>query len=231
MKKNVLFLMTILLLAVVTATGIMTAYLVDMKKTEEEVIVGKVDVEVDVFFEKYDDSGTLITYDENLDYSIPVAGQGTFTKFGVCKVNISDRNDIQFIENFRVDVKVYSDVDTYFRVAPYEQLTLTYDVNGMTREVATTQKEYMKFNYDPQSLFYDSRMYDGFLYCTEKVKRSDESTPMTLNLIGDYFEGQSFGVYESRYNLQIGFIIEAVQAIGGPQNSWGLAETPWGSQW
>lgn len=228
MKKQYLIILLIILLI---TTGTIVAFILDTNDKSDELIIGDVNVDLEAYFEKYNDQNELIKYTENLDYVANVVNEGSFTKQGVIKINISNRDDIQFIENFRVNIKIYSNVDTYFRIAPYEQLTLTYEVGGKTREVATTQKNYIGFNYDPNGKFFDNRIYDGFFYCKEKVKKINDDTPLILSFIGNYFEDKSFGVYEDRYSLQIGFIIEAVQALDGPQNNWGLSNTPWNTDW
>lgn len=228
MKKQYLIILLIILLI---TTGTIVAFILDTNDKSDELIIGDVNVDLEAYFEKYNDQNELIKYTENLDYVANVVNEGSFTKQGVIKINISNRDDIQFIENFRVNIKIYSNVDTYFRIAPYEQLTLTYEVGGKTREVATTQKNYIGFNYDPNGKFFDNRIYDGFFYCKEKVKKNNDDTPLILSFIGNYFEDKSFGVYEDRYSLQIGFIIEAVQALDGPQNNWGLSNTPWNTDW
>lgn len=230
MKKH-FFIVSFILIFFLVFVGVISSFLLKNDTINNNFKVGNVEVEVFVYFEKYNDQNELIVYKDNLDYVATSVNEGSFTKFGVCRVNISDRNSIQFIENFRVEIKIYSNIDTYFRVAPYEQLTLTYEASGKIREVATTQKEYMDFNYDPESKCFDNRSYDGYIYCKEKVKRVDENTPQTITLIGDYYEGKSFGVYDERYSLQIGFIIEAVQSIDGPHKNWGLDQTPWRTNW
>ncbi len=132
-------------------------------------------------------------------------------------------------------LEVYSDVDTYFRVATYEQLTLLYKTGDVTRELAVVQDGYTDFNYNFKSsssgLFYDNREKDGFIYCMEKVKRVNESSPLVIPLIKEYYSDKMFGTRDSRYFLQIGFIIEAVQYYDGAQNNWDLEKTPWDTDW
>ncbi|MDD4166460.1 MAG: hypothetical protein PHN29_05515 [Endomicrobiaceae bacterium] len=231
MKKYFLILIGLLLILTLAIAEIMIAYLTDSQDSDNIITVGDIDVEIVVYFSRYENGEPKI-YKDNLDYVAQV-GSDSFTKFGVCRVSVTDPTDVQFIENFRVNVIIKSSVDTYFRVAPFEQLTITYEVKGKIREVAATEKGYMKFNYDPNNIFYDNRIADGFLYCRNKVKRNDEENPLVLNLVGEYFEGESFALFPEQYSLQIGFIIEAVQSKNGAQMCWGLEEPPWpgGGEW
>lgn len=213
------------------AAVIYAGWLTNTSDADDDVILGDVEVEVEAYFEYYDEFDVLQTKTTGIEYVAEVEGQSPFTKTGVYKVNLATPTDAQFLENFRVNIKVYSSVDTYFRIAPYEQVTLTYVANGKTVEVATTQAGYMPFNYNSTGVFHDNRVNDGFFYYKNTVKRINETTPTVISLIGTYFENESFATYEPRYSLQIGFIIEAVQAIDGPQINWNLPMTPWDTEW
>ena len=231
LKRKLLFLLIMMILTVVIMAGSITAFLTSQKNNEKEVIVGDVDVDITVYFEKENDFGEPIKYTQNLDFIADAGNGNTFTKFGVTKIDISNVNEIKFIKNFRVEINVKSNVDTYFRIAPYEQLTLAYTVGDTVREVAVTQKKFMEFNYDPSNNFLNNRMYDGFYYYKNKVKRISESQPFVINFIGEWLESVNFRLYDPKYTLQIGFYIEAVQAHLGPQILWGLDDAPWGGEW
>lgn len=230
-RRKLLYLIAITALTMVIMAGAVTAFLSSKKDIEDEVIIGDVDVDITVYFEKENESGQIIKYTENLDYIVDVGGGNTFTKLGVAKIDISNVNDIKFIKNFRVEINVKSNIDTYFRVAPYEQLTLAYTVGETIREVAVTQKKFMEFNYDPASGFMNNRMYDGFYYYKNKVKRISENEPFVIEFIGQWDPLVTFRLYDPKYTLQIGFLIEAVQAYLGPQIVWGMDEKPWGGEW
>ena len=73
--------------------------------------------------------------------------------------------------------------------------------------------------------FYDNRNQDGFFYYKNQVRRINETTPLELDFIQQALV--SHDEYPSRYTLQIGFIIEAVQFYNGPQINWGLENPPW----
>lgn len=195
-----------------------------------EVILGKVDVEIEACFLYIDGNSIEQCNSTGIDYETTVEGEGTFTKFGVYRINLSSENNAQFISKFRVKVKVFSNIDTYFRVAPYEQLTLTYVSGGNTYEVATTQSRRMPFGYNDDDsssagYFYDNRNNDGFFYFTEKVTKGTGEY-LEIPFIVD-FDDADFTLYEQKYSMQIGFIIEAVQSIDGPLFNWGLPARPW----
>lgn len=205
--------------------SVTVAYLSTSTEEETDLTIGTVSVKLKAYFEKdgeiYEASNYIYTFEDAT----------TLEKRGVIKINISDREAKEFAENFRVDIEIYSDVDTYFRIATYEQLTLVYKTGDVTRELAVVQDGYTDFNYNFGEDFYDNRDKDGFIYCKNKVKRVDEKTPLSMTLIGEYYSDKVFGIRDERYFLQIGFIIEAVQAYEGAQNNWGLDSTPWDSEW
>lgn len=205
--------------------SVTVAYLSTSTEEETDLTIGTVSVKLKAYFKKdseiYEASNYIYTFEDAT----------TLEKRGVIKINISDREAKEFAENFRVDIEIYSDVDTYFRIATYEQLTLVYKTGDVTRELAVVQDGYTDFNYNFGDNFYDNRDKDGFIYCKNKVKRIDKDTPLSMTLIGEYYSDKVFGIRDERYFLQIGFIIEAVQAYEGAQNNWGLDRTPWDSEW
>lgn len=231
--KHLIFILFIICMFMVSSFLFVTSFILNSKLEENELEVGFVKVQVDPYF--VEDG---IIYREGLDYIATSEGEGTFTKFGVLKIDVSNPTSRQFLTNFRVNIIISSNVLTYFRVAPYEQLTLSYVMGSVTREVAITQKEYMPFNYnvydpdiDDKNRFIDRREYDGFLYYMQPVQRISKSEDTVITLIGT-FASQSYRLYDDRYSMQIGFIIEAVQAYQGPQENWGLDKKPWdNSNW
>lgn len=219
-KQLVIFMMLIFLLAISTVIG---AFLTSGNKRDDVFEIGEVKVEIIAYFERIDALGNVIeTKISDIDYKL----NEDQTKFGVVHINISNPNDIQYFDNFKVDINVKSSVDTYFRIAPYEQFTLRYENNGVITEVALPRDTYEPFNYDTTS-FFDNRLKDGFFYYKNTVKRIDESTPLTITFINRLPLNEHYPQYDPKYNLQIGFMIEAVQAHLGPQNNWGLLTPPW----
>lgn len=235
-KKSLIAMICVFLLTISCMVYASYSYLTAQDGGPMEFIVGDVEANLSIYFE--DENGNKYTL-ESTDVEIEYVGtspSGTFTKSGVIKVNISDRNAKQFAENFRVDLNINSNVPTYVRIAAYEQLTLTYQSGGATREVAVVQTELTDFNYNfkstsnPDGKFYDNRSVDGFIYCTEQVQKNGDQT-LTIPLISDYYSDRPFGTRDKKYSLQIGFIVEAVQYLDGAQNNWGLDIAPWGEDW
>ena len=229
--KKMYLLTYLLILIIIFLGGSIAAFLTDTSSGNGDYEVGEVDVEIKIYFEKMNEDGELVEYTEGIDYIVEVDENNSFTKVGVAKIDLSHVNEIQFIKNFRVDILVNSSVDTYFRVAPYEQLTITYTVAGITREVATTQKRFMDFNYDPNNMFDENRLVDGFYYYKDKVVRVDKDEPYVIPFIGVFKDNADFDLYDDKYSLQIGFIVEAVQALNGPQKIWGMEVPTWKEEW
>lgn len=191
-------------------TAIIAAFLVDIGDTDEDYLVGEIAVEIEAFYEK---DGVIQPIDIN-----QVGG-------GVIELNISDPSQLEHFNNFRVNIKVYSSALTYFRVAVYEQFTLTYMTGDQKIVVAVVKEGYSKFAY--QEGFYDNRLEDGFFYYKEKVKMIDEDSPYVIEFIGKLPEEDYHPIYESKYTLQVGFVVDAVQYIDGPRINWGLDNPPW----
>ena len=212
------------------------AYLTDKTDSDTEYIVGDVNCYLEIFFVKDGVEYHLNQEDVDIEFE-GSSSSGSFKKFGVIKVNVSDRDDVQFAENLRVNLVVNSNVGSYVRIACYEQLTLVYESGGITREVAVVQNELTDFNYNFYSesnttgKFYDNRSKDGFIYCMEQVKQNDDKSSLVIPLISEYYTDKPFGTRDQKYSLQIGFIIESVQYLQGAQNNWGLEMTPWGEDW
>lgn len=230
MTKSLLIKSSAMVILILTTLTISIAgWLTTIDNKADTATLGDVSVSVDVYFlyqgEKIRDNIEFVAENYN--------GQ-SFTKQGVYRVNLSSVSNVQFIEYLRVDVIVSSKVDTYLRIAPYEQLTIKYPSGNNTIEVAIVQEQRMNFNYnntqDPLDLtkpyFYDNSEQDGFYYLTDKVKRDELTGEKTYSFIGAFPPG-TFSIYEERFSLQLGFIVEAVQAIQGPEINWGLPNRPW----
>lgn len=231
MKKNIIKMSITFVLLISLAAVSIAGWLTNMNTSTDDVTIGQVNVEIVAYFEYYDEFNVLQQKTTDIEYSYTVDGQGSFTKFGIYRVNLSDTDDPQFIKNLRVNINVLSSVDSYMRIGVYEQLTLSYISGGKSYEVAITQPTKMPFNYmdtvDPiNPYFYDNRDNDGFFYYTNTVKRNPDTTPNTLTFVAD-FGSTEFNLYDSSYSLQLGFIIEAVQSIDGPVINWGLPTRPW----
>lgn len=199
------------------------AYLTSLTESEVIYTVGTVDVDLEIYFE--DEDGNIIP--NTFDYVCEYADGTEKEKSGVIKVNISDNDAENFAEKLRVDLVVKSNVDTYVRIAPYEQLTLTYTVGEVTREVAVVQEESTKFNYqfaETAKSFYDNRDKDGYIYFRSAVKKGEGQNRYPL--ISAFTTAGTFEKSDQIYSLQIGFIIESVQKIQGLEKNWGITSLP-----
>lgn len=191
---------------------------------EEDITLGAVSVNVEAYFSYLDEFGMPQEKRTDIFYIADPVDETPFTKNGIYKINVSLPTDPQFIENFRVNVEVFSSVETYFRIAIYEQMTLTYISNGKKVEVATTQPSLSQFAYNTTE-FYDNRDNDGYFYFKNKILRQNPGVATKKTLISGYIG--NYNSISERYSLQMGFIIDAVQAIDGPQINWGLPNRPW----
>lgn len=201
------------------------AYLTSLTESEVIYTVGTVDVDLEIYFE--DEDGNIIP--NTFDYVCEYADGTKQTKSGVIKVNISDNDAENFAEKLRVDLVVKSNVDTYVRIAPYEQLTLTYTVGEVTREVAVVQEESTKFNYqfaETATSFYDNRDKDGYIYFRSAVKKDEDEERRVYPLISAFTTAGTFEKSDQIYSLQIGFIVESVQKIQGLEKNWGITSLP-----
>jgi len=185
--------------------------------------VGFVEVEMEAFF------------DDGVGDPIPAQEVETINgikKPGVYEINIISNQSDDFFEHFRLYFNVKSNIDTYFRVKIYEQLTLKIEnYDGTITELSVLIDGYMPFYYETENWYYDNRNTDDYIYYTEKVQRGSGGEPTPIGMITAYFPEEDFSVYAIGYSLQLAISIEAVQAEGGPEENWGLTETPWGTSW
>lgn len=214
MKKAKLKIISIsLMIVLLLSTSVVFAFLLFTSFREVPFELGDVAVDIEAFY----NDGTTI---QNINLS---GSNGAIT------IDITNPNQLEHFNNFRVNIIVKSKVDTYFRVQVIEQFTLTYIVDGKVRVVAVTRDNYSKFNYSTD--FYDNRLYDGFFYYKNMTKRINETTNTVIPFIIDLPEIDSHPIYESKYTIQIGFLLDAVQFLSGPENNWGLPNKPWGGSW
>jgi len=200
--------LTLMTVTTLITVGIL-AYLVFREDINKGYIVGEVDVEIEAFYEK-----------DGIIQTIELDQVG-----GVVELNITDPNQLEHFNNFRVNIKVYSSVYTYLRVAVFEQFTLTYMTGEQKTIVAVVKDGFSSFAYNED--FYDNRLEDGFFYYKNKVKRNGDNSPLIVEFIGELPADDYHPIYESKYTLQVGFVVEAVQYLEGPKINWGLANPPW----
>ncbi|MDA3931118.1 MAG: hypothetical protein PF513_00120 [Tenericutes bacterium] len=224
-KKNYFVLSVFLLLIVISAfVFISYAWFTQQENVHYNSQMGLVDVDINVFFE---DAvlGQVPAQEVVIDES------NNITKPGVYYVNITSNNADYFVEDLRISIDVNSSIDTYFRIIIFEQLTFIYtDISGNTNELSVLYEEAVQLNYDFTG-WYDNRTFDNYLYYQNPVKRINETTPLTINLVDSYFANENYETRGPGYSLQLAFSIEAVQSVDGPENVWGLDTPPWGGVW
>ena len=204
-KELIKPLIIVLTSALFFVVSVVSAFLLFEKEEDNSVEIGFVRVKAEVYFD-----GVLFS-------------ETTPNELGVVEINISDVSADNYFNNFSVKIVVESNVDTYFRVAVYEQFTLSYDVGDETIVISVTQDEFAPFDYN--NAFFDNRIEDDYFYYTNKVKRTSETEALELEFINEYED--TYPLYDSRYSINIGFVVEAVQALGGPLYNWGLENPPW----
>ncbi|HHU23921.1 MAG: hypothetical protein PHG08_07260 [Bacilli bacterium] len=209
--KYSLLIISVLFLLITTTVS---AFLTSSNTISDEQIIGEVVVDVEAYYQRGQ---------ERLDIDLESAEDG------VIELNISDPSQLTHFNNLRVNIKIYSSVLTYFRVQVVEQFTLTYITGNQKTVVAIAKEGFAKFNY--QEDFQDNRIQDGYFYYMEKVKRVAENEPTVIEFIGQLPAEDYHPIYENKYTLRIGFVIDAVQYLNGPQMNWGLANPPWGGEW
>ncbi|MFW5888948.1 MAG: hypothetical protein ACOCUD_01070 [Bacillota bacterium] len=223
-KKRLIFALAFLTLVITSFIFISYAWFTEEDSIDFTGEFGFVDVDINVFFE--DDVLGEVQAEE-----VVIDETNNITKPGVYYVNITSPTADYFIEDLRINIEVNSNVNTYFRLKIYEQLTFIYeDISGTTNELAVLYQEGVELNYD-FSNWYDNRTFDNYLYYQNEVIRVNETTPLIIDLVDSYFETGNFQTKGPGYSLQIAFSIEAVQSDGGPQNVWGLDVPPWGGSW
>lgn len=221
MKKLLIAMTSIFILLVASTRFFVLAYLTDQDVTEEPLLIGDVEVDYDIYFDKdgilY--PATEVVIDENLN----------ITKPGVYSINVTDAQSINFIEHLRIRFFVSSNVDTYIRIQLIDYLSLTLEnFEGVITEIPIVGQE-TAFNH--VSTWYDYQATDGYYYLMNPVKQVSVTTPLTVDFINAYFPGVNYSARPIGYALQLGIKIEAVQAVRGPQMRWGLANPPWGGNW
>ncbi|MDY0024102.1 MAG: hypothetical protein RBR66_04135 [Candidatus Izemoplasmatales bacterium] len=286
--SSILLILTIFSFVFVTYTWFTTKL---EQNIDYETDMGLVDIGLRVYF---DDGGS------GIDATSVEIAPGV-TKPGVYYVNIDSETSPDFIENLRVDVLVYSNIPTYFRIKYTKQLTLSYtDYLGNVTELSVyindeIDEEFMLY-YDTnwyvdtntEAFYFDSLTNDirnssgtivytfvstgiytdgtssynlmgsgdledssgNIIILSEKLFETQNEaigyemrhydyiyyqnqvdTLTTIPFIIEFPSGENFGTYPDGYSLQIGFTIEAVQALGGPEYVWDLPVPPWGGSW
>lgn len=214
-KVNLPILISLIIMSLLVITFFsvkMVAYLTDYDELEDTATIGMVDLEIKPYFINSSNNKVYLEFNNVEDK--------------VVNINISDYNDASHFNKFGVDIIVYSNVETYFRIAIYEQFALTYSSGDKLTVIATTRESFMPFNYHVNAnndSFFDNRLNDGYFYYKTKVKNNSNGELIEFINIS----GTPYPLYEDRYSVLFGFTLEAVQAHLGPNYNWGLNNPPW----
>lgn len=215
-KKIVIFTLTFILFL---SSALIGAILTSKDEKQDSFKVGFVEVETNAYFEK---DNIIYDKDDQIEALLYQDGTTPLVKKGIFLVNITDIEDKQFIENFRVKFTVKSNVDTYFRIKFMQsKIQKTTNAQGVVTEYVLIGG--FEFNLNTE-YFVDGK--DGYYYYKDKVKAIDEDTPLEVDFISSYFENQTFAPAPIGQELHVGFIVEAVQATGGPLYNWNLPGIP-----
>jgi|SRR5690554_6174402 len=209
-KELIKPLIIVLTTALFFIVSVVSAFLLFEKDETDVTEVGFVKVSAEIFLDD-------ILYEE-ID-----AG----SDIDVIEINLSDRNDDLFFEKLSIDIIVLSNVDTYLRVAIYEQFTLTYITGGVVNKIAVTKDEYAPFVFN--NSFYNNRIEDDYFYYVNKVQRINENEGLRIPFIYKHPENE-YVLHDSKYTIQLAIKVEAVQAVGGPLYNWGLTNPPWANK-
>ncbi|MDD3192051.1 MAG: hypothetical protein PHP41_04805 [Bacilli bacterium] len=220
MKKYLIAFIITLFVMLSSSTYFIASFLVDAGSEENTVEIGQVTVLPRIYYE----------VDEELQPADRVEVVPGEYKDGVYLVNISNNTSDAYIENLRIHISIYSNVDTYIRVKVIEQKAITYTTSTGKTEISKLMEEPTPLNYETTN-WEDRRAVDGYFYYKVKKQRVSAMTPDTVILLDSYFPDQFYASEPSNYSLQIAVIVEAVQAIGGPQANWGMENPPWGGTW
>src|SRR5690554_1649694 len=200
-KEIIKPLIIVLTSALFFVVSVVSAFLLFEKEEDNSLEIGFVRVKAEVYFD-----GVLFS-------------ETTPNELGVVEINISDINADNYFNNFSVKMVVESNVDTYFRVAVYEQFTLSYDVGDETIVISVTQDDFAPFNYN--EMFFDNRIEDDYFYYMNKVIRNGENEALVLDFINKYTD--VYPLYDARYSINIGFRSEE-RRVGKECRSWCWSE-------
>ena len=116
MRKQCIVIVMIAFLLLALGT-LITAFFLDYESYENDVVLGKVRVRTELYYEK--DGETYPGAEMVIDPA------NNIKKKGIYHINVVDRESVEFIENVRISVVVESDVDTYIRIKLLDQMVLT----------------------------------------------------------------------------------------------------------
>lgn len=216
-KVNIYILISIILTTLVVVAFFsvkVVAYLTDKDDLNEEAIIGDLGVSIKPYF----------ISDQNVKNYLDLN-----SLVGVIDINISDYNDPYHINRFGMEIEVNSNIDIYFRVAIYEQFALSYLSGEKETIVATTRSEFAPLKYNEVE-FFNNRLVDDYFYFSSRANTNGTTNKLDFITPLGFLENNLYPLYESRYKLMYGIVIEIVQAEKGPEKNWGLSKRPWDNE-
>ena len=216
MKKNIKVVSLLLMVVMFLSTTLTFSYLFSSEIVDDERIIGTVGVASDIYFVQED--GSKLRDLEEVEMKNPV------TKGKVYRVNVSSTNDQHHIDRLRIDFLVNSNVETYFRVRFIDSLTLTYTNSKKETIEQSVPNDGISYVFG-SDWYYDAN--SDWYYFKSKV------TKTTHSVINFIMEGLEYPLKPVQYQIQLGLKVEAVQALNGPKENWGLITQPWnnGGEW
>lgn len=230
-KTKLLIISSILIIAGIIAGSFLYAYFFQEEEQTDNRVFGEVDVRSDLYFM----TGTTRTDGEFSN--ILETDQAGYPKTGVYEVVLANLQDARHLSNLRIDFKVNSSIDTYFRVKLIDSVVLVSANGDRETTLTNTGIKYRFKDYDPEIEFEDDDGDSEFWFLDKtsgwyyyKAKVNGLTGEVILPFIYDTtnYEGPT-----QNRKLEIYIKIEAVQAHRGPEENWGLNEQPWpeGGEW
>lgn len=216
-KKHLLTSIIAFVIIALSASVFTFAYFYQKDLREKEGTIGLVDVKADIYF---DDNGVR-------KEATPIEINQSVSKEKVYYVNVSNLNSIHHINKLRVDFKIKSNVETYFRFKLIDTLTLVIETDAGQRELSVPN-EGIEYKLDNESNWYLDQTSSWYYYKNRVIKDGNE---LTIPFI---IEGLAYDLRPQQYKIQLGIKIEAVQAERGPEMNWDLVTPPWkeeGDDW
>lgn len=213
LKKLLISLISLLILTVLSVTFVYAYFHRQQDLFSGSELVGEVIVLDIVSFEGSEEVNNVSTI-------------GAHKKIGVYEVDVANPESENLITNLRIDFQVNSNIDTYFRIRLIDTLTIVYqNAVGKTVELVLPTDEQITYEINSENWYYDA--IEDWFYFKTKV------TPSANNIISFITEGLEYPFKNQAFKMQIGIIIEAVQAVRGPEENWGLLTKPWteGDSW
>lgn len=218
MKRLNKIIISSLIVSLILLLNIVFAYFVYKEIFLVNNPVGFVGVDAHIYF---DDGSTSKEAEE----VVITRGDGsTFKKKGVYEVNLNDADALEHINNLRIDINIYSNIEVYFRVRIFTSTVMVVynEVTNTTTEYTVTEVTPLKY---ANNWFEHNYNNENYIYYKDKAVKPENSDFLTIPLIDSYFGGDP--IERSLNYLHLTIEVEAVQAQLGPQNNWNLPFKPW----